>query len=95
VTDYIWVGLDSVLNKSHIAHITWAFYALKTSLKILASYYADLHPTPSDLPVDSHYFSSITAYCPNGSEHTIKFEYVSFLENCPVEVFGVKLQYEV
>jgi hypothetical protein len=29
LTDYIWVGLDSVLNESHVARVARAFYALK------------------------------------------------------------------
>jgi serine/threonine protein kinase len=81
LTDYIWVGLDSVLNESRVAHVARAFYALKKSLKILASYYGDLHPTTGD-PADSRYFPSITAY-PQGRREHVKFEYVGFLENCP------------
>ena len=81
LTDYIWVGLDSVLNESHITHVARAFYALKSSLKKLNSYYESLHPT-GDLPADSRYFPSITAYCPPVGRH-VKFEYVGFLENSP------------
>jgi len=81
LTDYIWVGLDSVLNELHITHVARTFYALKASLKKLDSYYESLHPT-SDLPADSRYFPSITAYRPHGGGH-VKFEYVGFLENTP------------
>ena len=42
LTDYIWVGLDSVLSESHITHIARAFYALKASLKKLNSYYCTI-----------------------------------------------------
>jgi len=81
LTDYMWVGLDSVLSESHIARIARAFYALKSSLKKLNSYYESLHPS-GNLPADSRYFPSITAYRPHGGGH-IKFEYVGFLENTP------------
>jgi hypothetical protein len=80
LTDYIWVGLDSVLNESHITHVARAFYALRASLKKLTSYYESLDL--SNLPHDSRYFPSITAYRPHGGGH-VKFKYVGFLENCP------------
>ena len=38
LTDYIWVRLDSVLNKSHVANIMRISYALKTHLEKLKSY---------------------------------------------------------
>ena len=81
LTDYIWVGLDSVLNELHITHIARAFYALNASLKKLTSCYKSLHPT-GDSPADWPYFPSITAYCPCGGGH-IKFKYVGFLEDSP------------
>jgi len=81
LTDYIWVGLDSVLNESHIAHVARAFSALKTGLKKLDSYYEGVHPT-GGLPADSRYFPSITAYRLHGGGH-IEFENVGFLENTP------------
>jgi hypothetical protein len=71
LTGYIWVGLDSVLSESHITQVARAFYALKVSLD----------PT-GDLPADSRYFPSITAYHPHGGGY-VKFEYGGFLENCP------------
>ena len=77
----VWVGLDSVLSESHITRIARAFYALKASLKKLNSYYESLHPT-GNLPADSRYFPSITAYHPHGGE-LVQFKYVGFLENCP------------
>ena len=81
LTDYIWVGLGSVLNELHITHVARTFYALKASLKKLDSYYESLHPS-SNLPADSRYFPSITAYRPHSGGH-VKFEYVGFLENTP------------
>jgi serine/threonine protein kinase len=81
LTDYIWVGLDSVLNESHITHVARTFYALKANLKKLTSYYESLDSTV-DLLVDSRYFPSITAYRPHGGGH-VKFKYVGFLENSP------------
>ena len=80
LTDCIWVGLDSVLSESHIAHIARVFYALKEGLRKLRSYYEDLNPT-GDLPAPSRYFPSITAY-PDGAEF-VQFDYVGFLENGP------------
>jgi serine/threonine protein kinase len=80
LTDYIWVGLDSVLNESHITNVARIFYALKASLGKLDSYYEDVQPT-SDLPADSRYFPSITTY--RHDNKLINFEYVGFLENCP------------
>ena len=38
LTDYIWVGLDSILNESHIANVTRILYALKTNLEKLKLY---------------------------------------------------------
>ena len=81
LTDYIWVGLDSVLNESHITRVARAFYALKAGLKKLTSYYESLDLT-GDALADSRYFPSFTVYCPHGGGH-VKFKYVGFLENCP------------
>jgi serine/threonine protein kinase len=81
LTDYIWVGLDSIINESHITQVARAFNALKASLKKLTSYYESLDPT-DDVLADSRYFPSITAYRPHGGGH-VKFEYVGFLENSP------------
>ena len=80
LTDYIWVGLDSVLNDSHITHVARAFYALNSSLKKLKSYYESLHP--KNILADSRYFPSITAYRSDVDGH-VKFKYVGFLENTP------------
>jgi len=52
LTDYVWVGIDSVLNESHIAHVARVFYALKTSLDKLSTYYKSQKPS-SDHPVGS------------------------------------------
>ena len=80
LTDYIWVGLDSVLNDSHITHVARAFYALNSSLKKLKSYYESLHP--KNILADSRYFPPITAYRSDIDGH-VKFKYVGFLENTP------------
>ena len=80
LTDYIWIGLDSVLNESHITHVARVFYALNSSLKKLKSYYESLHP--KNLLADSRYFPSITAYHSDVDGH-VKFKYVGFLENTP------------
>ena len=80
LTDYIWVGLDSVLSESPITYVARAFYSLKTGLKKLHSYYKSLNPT-GDAPIDSRYFPSITAY--RHATGRVEFKYVGFLENCP------------
>lgn len=78
LTDYIWVGLDSVLCESHIIHFARIFHALKESLEKLKLYYANLHPT-SDLPADTRYFPLIMRY-PQG-DGFVEFDYVGFLED--------------
>ena len=80
LTDYIWVGLDSILKESHITNVARIFYALNASLQKLDSYYEKVQPT-SGSPIDSRYFPSITAY-PDG-DGFIYFKYIGFLENCP------------
>jgi len=75
-----WVGLDSILSESHIAHVARVLWALKTSLGILHSYYESLHPT-SDSLADSRYFPLITTY-PDG-DGVVEFEYLGFLEHTP------------
>jgi hypothetical protein len=80
LTDYVWVGIDSVFNESHIAHVARVFYALKTSLEKLSTYYKSQKPT-SDQPVGSRYFPSIVAY-PQG-KGLVGFKYVGYLENGP------------
>jgi serine/threonine protein kinase len=79
LTDYIWVGLDSVLNESHITRVARAFNALRASLKKLTSYYESLDR--GNLHDDLRYFPSITAY-PVGNGRA-NFKYVGFLENSP------------
>ena len=79
LTYYIWVGFDSVLNESHITNVARAFYALRASLEKLTLFYKSQNLT-DNLPADSRYFPSITAYRPHGSGH-VKFKYVGFLEN--------------
>ena len=81
LTDYIWVGMESVLSESHITRVARVFHALKASLKKLKSYYESLDLTADSL-ADMRYFPSITAYCPHGSGR-VKFRYVGFLENSP------------
>ncbi len=61
LTDYVWVGIDSVLNESHITRVAKVFYGLKTSLEKLNAYYKCQQLT-SNHPVGSRYFPSITAY---------------------------------
>ncbi|KDR79822.1 hypothetical protein GALMADRAFT_91974 [Galerina marginata CBS 339.88] len=82
LTDYIWVGLDSVLNEAHISRVARIFYALKNGLDNLKSYYekAEL-PGDRDLPTESRYFPSITAY--SIGDKLVHFKYLGFLEDGP------------
>ena len=79
LTDFIWVGLDSVLNEAHIKQVAGVFYALRTSLEKLRYYYENLKPIANP-PVPSRYFPSFTAYS-NDDKKVVQFEYVGFLED--------------
>ena len=78
LTDSVWVGLDSVLNESRIAHVARILYALRTSLEKLRRYYENLQPT-SIPSVGTRYFPSITAY--RDGDEIVHFEYLGYLEN--------------
>lgn len=80
LTDYIWVGLDSVLNEAHISRVARIFYALKNGLDRLKSYYEKVQLL-GDVPADSRYFPSITAY--SVGNEIVRFKYVGFLEDGP------------
>ncbi|KAF8879428.1 hypothetical protein CPB84DRAFT_1852103 [Gymnopilus junonius] len=80
LTDYIWVGLDSVLNETHISRIARIFYALKSGLDNLKSYYEAVELS-GDLPAESLYVPSINAFHIN--KKLFPFKYVGFLEDCP------------
>ena len=80
LNDYIWVGLDSVLNESHITNVARIFYALKASLGNLNSYYEKMQLT-GDSPADSRYFPSITTY--PDKDGFINFKYVGFFGKLP------------
>jgi serine/threonine protein kinase len=79
LTNYIWVGLNSVLSESHITDLARTFFALKMSLKKLTAYYEGLQPTSN--PAGTRYFPSITAFRQNTA--LVDFEYVGYLENGP------------
>ena len=78
LTDFIWVGLDSVLNETHFKQVARVFYALRTSLEKLRSYYENLKPTANP-PAPSRYFPCFTTYPYKGK--LVQFEYVGFLED--------------
>ena len=80
LTDYVWVGIDTVLNEAHISHVARVFYALKTGLEKLNTYYKSQQPT-SNHPVASRYFPSITAYSQDNV--LVMFKYVGYLEHVP------------
>ena len=78
LTDFIWVGLDSVLNETRIKKVARIFYALRTSLEKLRYYYENLKPVANP-PAPSRYFPSFTTYSYDGK--VVQFEYVGFLED--------------
>ena len=78
LTDFIWVGLDSVLNETHIEQVARIFYALRTNLEKLRSYYENLKPAANP-PAPSRYFPCFTTYSYDGK--AVQFEYVGFLED--------------
>ena len=80
LTDFIWVGLDSVLNETRIKHVARIFYALRTSLEQLRSYYENLKPAANP-PAPSRYFPCFTTY--SYDSKVVEFEYVGFLEDGP------------
>jgi serine/threonine protein kinase len=81
LTDYLWVGfVDCVLSETHILRVARFFYALKSGLDNLKSYYESIE-LPSDFPAESRYFPSITAY--SVGNELVHFKYVGFLEDSP------------
>lgn len=78
LTDFIWVGLDSVLNEAHIKRVARIFYALRTSLEKLRSYYETLKPA-ANLLAPSRYFPCFTSY--SYGDKVVQFKYVGFLED--------------
>jgi serine/threonine protein kinase len=77
LTDYIWVGIDSALSRSHVNRVASIFFALRTSLERLKSHYVNLK-LDSD-SAHTRYFPSITTYRgEDGLE--VKFEYLGYLE---------------
>ncbi|PPQ79188.1 hypothetical protein CVT25_002773 [Psilocybe cyanescens] len=80
LTDYIWVGLDSALNEAHISRVARIFYALKSGLDKLESYYEAVKLSDAS-PAASRYFPSINAY--HTGEELVHFKYVGFLEDGP------------
>ena len=78
LTNFIWVGLDSVLNETRIKKVARIFYALRTSLEKFRYYYENLKPVANP-PAPLRYFPSFTTYSYDGK--VVQFEYVGFLED--------------
>jgi serine/threonine protein kinase len=75
LTDFIWVGIDSALSRSHVNRVARIFFALRTSLERLKSYYMNLKLDSAH----TRYFPSITTYRgEDGLE--VEFEYLGYLE---------------
>jgi serine/threonine protein kinase len=80
LTDFIWVGLDSVLNETRIKKVARIFYTLRTSLEKLRHYYENLQlKSIASLPAPSRYFPSFTTYSFDGK--VVQFKYIGFLED--------------
>ena len=87
LTDYIWVGLDSVISELNILRVARTLYALKNALDNLKSYYMRVQQESSVLsatcsdPSPARYFPSITSYLDR--KRRVHFKYEGFLEDCP------------
>jgi serine/threonine protein kinase len=79
LTDFIWVGIDSTLSRAHVNRVARIFYALKTSLDKLKSYYVN-HTIDSLKPAPTRYFPSITTYG-KGPRQCVRFKYLGYLES--------------
>jgi serine/threonine protein kinase len=78
LTDFIWVGMDCALSRSHVNRVARIFYALQTSLFKLKDYYETCvieYPRPAP----TRYFPSITTYGKNPHQR-VQFKYLGYLE---------------
>jgi serine/threonine protein kinase len=80
LTDFIWVGLDSALSRSHVNRVSGIFYALRTGLSSLQTYYMNLDINSEEL-ASARFFPSITTYPGKDGRQDVKFKYVGYLEN--------------
>ena len=81
LTDFIWVGIDSALSRSHVNRVARIFYALKTSLDKLKFYYDNVTIDSARAP--TRYFPSITTYKikDKGRHQRVQFNYLGYLES--------------
>jgi len=79
LTDFIWVGIDSALSRSHVNRVARIFHALKTSLVKLTTYYKT-HVMESPRPAPTRYFPSITTYGKDPHQR-VRFKYLGYLES--------------
>ena len=78
LTDFIWVGIDSTLSRSHVNRVARMFYVLKTSLDKLKVYYKTcIIQSPQTAP--TRYFPLITTY-PDENGLQVQFRYLGYLE---------------
>jgi hypothetical protein len=63
LTDYIWIGMDAVLNESHCRKVTHIMQTLQKGICRLRAYYTSLQHIPL-IPGEAHprYFPSICSY---------------------------------
>ena len=87
LTDYVWLGIDSVFSDPHYRRIGRIMYALKRALDTLDAYYLTLpatkHTTPQSGPQRLYSFEpSIDSYL-NDDGTLVKFKYISKTEANP------------
>jgi hypothetical protein len=82
LTDYVWLGIDSVFSDPHYRRIGRIMYALKRALDILDAYYLAL-PAPKCSPQRLYSFEpSIDSYLDKDGT-LVKFKYISKTEASP------------
>ncbi|KAH8813897.1 hypothetical protein DL96DRAFT_1535489 [Flagelloscypha sp. PMI_526] len=78
LTDFIWIGNDSVLNDSHSHRVSRVFQALNTSLKRLETHHQAITQADAVLDNPSRFFPFIS--CFKEDDRDIKFGYIKPLE---------------
>ena len=83
LTDYVWLGIDSVFSDSHYRRIGRIMYALKRALNTLDAYYLALPESKHTPPQRLYSFEpSIDSYL-NKDGTLVKFKYISKTEANP------------
>jgi hypothetical protein len=81
LTDYMWIGMDAVLNESHCNKVAKVMQSLRNGVAQLQAYYTSLKPiTVGATEIHPCYFPSINSYLDH-NRHIIEFQYVKPLES--------------